>query len=95
MIGGLAGCIAGYFMAQWVTDLYKNYFEFPELPNRFYPLTYLLAISISLLFALGGSVFGARQAVKLRPAEAMRPKPPGGTTTCSASSSAPPEVAAP
>ncbi|MDH3719324.1 MAG: FtsX-like permease family protein, partial [Planctomycetota bacterium] len=76
LIGGLVGCIAGYFMAWWVTDLYTNYFEFPELTNRFYPLIYLLAISISLLFALAGSVFGARQAVRLQPAEAMRPKPP-------------------
>ncbi|NIP84086.1 MAG: FtsX-like permease family protein, partial [Planctomycetales bacterium] len=73
---GLLGCVTGYFMALWVTDLYTYYFEFPELTNRFYPGTYLLAISISLLFALGGSVFGARQAVRLQPAEAMRPKPP-------------------
>ncbi len=68
--------IAGYFMARWVTDLYTHYFEFPELTNRFQPLVYLLAMSISLLFALAGSIFGARKAVRLQPAEAMRPKPP-------------------
>ncbi|NIL97204.1 MAG: FtsX-like permease family protein [Planctomycetales bacterium] len=76
LLGGLAGVIAGYFMARWVTDLYTHYFEFPELTNRFQPLVYLLAMSISLLFALAGSIFGARKAVRLQPAEAMRPKPP-------------------
>ncbi|HUS40506.1 MAG TPA: ABC transporter permease [Pirellulales bacterium] len=76
LLGGVVGCITGYFMAQWVTKLYTNYFEFPELSNRFYPGVYLLAITISLLFALAGSLFGARRAIRLQPAEAMRPKPP-------------------
>jgi putative ABC transport system permease protein len=76
VVGGLIGCVAGYYMAEWITKMYTYYFEFPELTNRFYPGTYLLAMAISLVFALSGSVHGAREAVRLRPAEAMRPKPP-------------------
>ncbi len=76
LLGGLIGCVAGYFMAQWITQMYSYYFEFPELANRFYPGSYLLAILISLGFAAGGSLHGARAAVRLKPAEAMRAKPP-------------------
>ncbi len=76
LVGGLIGCVAGYFMAEWVTDMYTQYFEFPDLTNRFDPGAYLLGITISLLFAVAGSLHGARAAVRLKPAEAMRPKPP-------------------
>src|SRR5207244_1189383 len=50
--------------------------EFPELSNQFYPGTYLTGLGISLLCALIGSLHGARQALRLQPADAMRPKPP-------------------
>ena len=76
LIGGLIGCVAGYLMADWLTEMYKQYFEFPELNNEFYPGSYLIAILVSLMFAVGGSLHGASLAVKLKPAEAMRPKPP-------------------
>ena len=77
LVGGLLGCPAGYGLSYAVTDLYKEFFEFPELPARVYPGTYAIGVAISLLCALVGSVRGARAAVRLRPAEAMRPRAPG------------------
>ena len=77
LFGGLLGCPVGYALAYAVTDLYKTFFEFPELPARIYPGTYAIGVAISLICALIGSLRGARAAVRLQPAEAMRPKPPG------------------
>lgn len=76
LIGGLIGCFLGYRMAVFVTDLYKMFFEFPRLENEFYTPLYVNGLIISLCCALVGSAYGAYSALKLRPAEAMRPKPP-------------------
>jgi putative ABC transport system permease protein len=76
LIGGLVGCFFGYRMAEFVTDLYHQFFEFPNLENHFYVPLYITGLIISLLCALIGSAQGAYSALKLRPAEAMRPKPP-------------------
>ena len=76
ILGAAVGCAAGYGMSEFVTRLYRTFFEFPELANRFEPTIYLLGIAISLACSLGGAVHGARLALKLRPAEAMHVKPP-------------------
>jgi len=76
LLGGLIGCVAGYRMAEFVTDLYHQFFEFPDLHNEFYTELYVSGLAISLCCALIGSAQGAYSALKLRPAEAMRPKPP-------------------
>ena len=76
LIGGLIGCFLGYQMAEFVTGMYHQFFEFPNLRNYFYTELYLGGLAISLCCALVGSAQGAYAALKLRPAEAMRPKPP-------------------
>ena len=63
-------------MAEFVTELYHQFFEFPDLHNQFYTELYVTGLVISLLCALIGSAQGAYAALRLRPAEAMRPKPP-------------------
>jgi putative ABC transport system permease protein len=63
-------------MAVFVTNLYHKFFEFPNLHNEFYTRLYVTGLIISLCCALVGSAQGAYSALKLRPAEAMRPKPP-------------------
>jgi len=59
-----------------MTRMYRNFFEFPELENRFYPGLHAAAVGVSLLFAALGTLRGARAVLRLRPAEAMRPRPP-------------------
>jgi len=76
LVGGVLGCVAGYFMAGFVTSIYRRFYEFPELVNLLHPTNYLIGLGISLLCALIGSIQGARAALRLDPAEAMRPAPP-------------------
>jgi len=76
LTGGLLGCAWGYGMAEFITSLYRRFFEFPNLSNHFYPELYIEGLAISLACSLVGSVHGARIALRLQPAEAMRPRPP-------------------
>ena len=76
LVGGVVGCALGYGLADWVTGIYRQFYEFPELVNRFYPDRMLVGLGISLVCAALGALYGAWQVLKLRPAEAMRPKPP-------------------
>lgn len=76
VLGGALGLILGYWMAGFVTRLYRQFFEFPNLENQLYWGTYLGGLAVSLGCALGGSLYGARLALRLNPAEAMRPRPP-------------------
>jgi putative ABC transport system permease protein len=76
LAGGVLGCAGGYFLAGLMTAVYRIFYQFPELNNRFFPGTLATGIAISLVFAVVGSVRGARAVLRLEPAEAMRPKPP-------------------
>ncbi len=76
VIGGVLGCILGYVFAGMITDVYRQYFEFPRLENRPHVGAILLGAAISIIFAVGGTLRGVRSVVRLAPAEAMRPKPP-------------------
>jgi putative ABC transport system permease protein len=76
LAGGLAGCVLGYVLAESLTMVYRTVFEFPDLRNQFYPGLMAAAMSISLGCAVVGSLRGTRAVLRLKPAEAMRPKPP-------------------
>lgn len=75
-LGGLVGDAAGYFLGGQLTALYRQYYKFPVLENHAYPDLFVYGILISVSFALLGAVRGARAVLKLKPAEAMRSKPP-------------------
>ena len=75
-VGGVAGSVSGYLASAGMTQVYREYFEFPDLASGVYIGTHFIGISSSVICALLGSVQGARQAVRLQPAEAMRPAPP-------------------
>lgn len=74
--GGLAGNLLGYLSAWGLTTIYQMYFQIPELRSDFYPGTHLVGICVSVVFSLLGSLHSAREMLRLRPAEAMRPAPP-------------------
>jgi putative ABC transport system permease protein len=75
-LGGILGCIAGFYLAGWLTSVYAKFYEFPELINRFYAGVSLRGFLISIGCAVLGTFNGARSVLKLTPAAAMRPKPP-------------------
>ncbi len=75
-IGLLAGGIAGTWLGSNVVTMYHKFFQFPSL--TFHPD--LPAIGIAFLVSSAASLLGVigavRQAMRLPPAEAMRPEPP-------------------
>ncbi len=76
LLGGMVGLVLGYAMAELITSIYQQFFEFPNLENHIYPGTYASGLAVALACALVGSLQAARAALRLKPAEAMRPKPP-------------------
>jgi putative ABC transport system permease protein len=75
-LGTIIGGIGGRFLGGGLVNLYTEFFRFPELVF----LMDYSALGLALAVSLGASVLGVLtvvwQAVKLPPAEAMRPEPP-------------------
>lgn len=76
VVAGVLGGIGGYLDSMLITTMYGWYFQFPRLDNVVYPTTYATGIGLSLACSWFGSWYGARSALKLAPAQAMRPEPP-------------------
>ena len=75
-IATLVGGTAGMLLGRGVVQVYHRFFRFPELhfhPN--WPM-FGIAFGVSAGAAFLGVIGAVRQAVKLPPAEAMRPEPP-------------------
>ena len=76
VLGTLIGAIGGRLLGGGLVEMYTLFFRFPALV---FTMDYG-ALGLALLVSLGASVLGVltvvRQAVKLPPAEAMRPEPP-------------------
>jgi len=76
ILGTLIGGIAGRMLGGGLVNLYTEFFRFPSLE---FQMDYS-ALGLALVISLGASVLGVLtvvwQAVKLPPAEAMRPEPP-------------------
>ncbi len=76
VVGTVIGTIGGFWLGSNIVSIYHIFFRFPLLPFR--PDT--SAIAAALLASGGASFIGVlgavRQAVRLPPAEAMRPEPP-------------------
>jgi len=76
VLGTVIGGVAGRFMGGGLVNLYTIFFRFPTLEFR---MDYG-ALGLALCVSAGASMIGVLsvvwQAVKLPPAEAMRPEPP-------------------
>lgn len=75
-VGGLAGCAGGYWLASSMTDLYRQFYEFPNLTSHFFVGLHGIGLAMSVACAALGSLRGTRAVLLLDPATAMRPKPP-------------------
>lgn len=74
--GALVGTALGTWLGSSMAQLYAQFFHFPELVYRL-PLGLVAeALSVGALAATLGSLTAVWRAVKLPPAEAMRPEPP-------------------
>jgi putative ABC transport system permease protein len=74
--GAVAGVAAGRWLGLAMIDLYNEYFRFPELEYRLSLGVALGAVAGSALVGALGAQAAVRRAVRIPPAEAMRPEGP-------------------
>lgn len=76
-IGGtIVGTLFGFWMASGMTQLYHTYYRFPVLEFRVDRLAVAGVFLITTGAAVLGTWYSVRSAIRLPPAEAMRPEPP-------------------
>ncbi|MDT8428414.1 MAG: FtsX-like permease family protein [Pseudomonadales bacterium] len=74
--GALLGTAGGVALGEAYIDIYRQYFDLPELSYRLSPRLLMTAVILSLGGAITGALGAAHKAAALPPAEAMRPEPP-------------------
>ena len=75
-VGAVAGVAVGGWLGSRLAGLYNEFFGFPELDYRVSPAVAATSIVGSLTIAAIGAQAAVRRAVRIPPAEAMRPEPP-------------------
>jgi putative ABC transport system permease protein len=77
---GLAGAVIGVVTGAWLGSaligLYNQFFRFPVLLYQVSPAVVISAVVLTLVAAGSGAFSAVRRAVRLPPAEAMRPEAP-------------------
>lgn len=76
LLGLVVGSFAGVWLGTNIVVVYHRFFRFPHLGFRFDTPAISLAFLLSAGAAFLGVIGAVRQAIKLPPAEAMRPEPP-------------------
>ncbi|RPH56718.1 MAG: ABC transporter permease, partial [Acidobacteria bacterium] len=76
LTGAAVGVLGGAWLGSAMVQLYNQYFEFPMLRYGLEPVTAVAAAAISLVAGVLGATTGVVRAVRLPPAEAMRPEAP-------------------
>jgi putative ABC transport system permease protein len=75
-IGALAGVGVGAWLGSGMTRLYNEFFRFPVLEYHLSATVGIASLGVSLAVAALGAQSAVRRAVRVPPAEAMRPEPP-------------------
>ncbi len=76
LMGGVLGVLLGMQAESGLTAVYGTMFTMPYIAPHFYPGVMGIGLVIGIVFSLLGSLKGVRNAMRLEPAEAMRPPPP-------------------
>ena len=74
--GVVIGTVAGSWLGSGLVSLYNDYFRFPILLYRPVPFTIFAGAAVSVMAAVLGAFGAVRRAMRLPPAEAMRPESP-------------------
>jgi putative ABC transport system permease protein len=74
--GAAAGVAGGAWLGSAMITLYNQFFRFPVLDYQLSPDVAIQSVAISLIAAALGAQTSVRRAVRIPPAEAMRPEPP-------------------
>lgn len=75
-LGTLLGFALGAFMGKSMTAMCAAFYRFPNAGYRPDFATFVLGAALSFAIGIAGVAAGVRQAVRIPPAEAMRPEPP-------------------
>jgi putative ABC transport system permease protein len=75
-LGAVVGAFAGVWLGRGMVGMYTEYFRFPDLRYQLSGRLVLLAVGASAVGAVVGAMGAVRRAVRLAPAEAMRPEAP-------------------
>lgn len=75
-LGTALGVPVGSLLGRSFVALYREYFHFPQLAWQLPPGLLALAVGVSAAAAAAGALVAVRAAVRLAPAEAMRPPAP-------------------
>lgn len=75
-IGLILGVVSGIWLARGLSTVYVEYYRFPSLEYELRTEVVAIAVVVTLFAAVVGTLFALRRAVKMPPAEAMRPEPP-------------------
>ena len=75
-VAAVAGVGVGAWVGSELIGLYNEFFRFPTLAYHLSPALAAQAMASGLLIAVLGALSAVRRAVRVPPAEAMRPEPP-------------------
>lgn len=76
MLGLASGLAGGVWLGQGLSAVYTDFYHFPFLHYRLHTDVILLAALVSVIAGMTGTLFAVIKAVRLPPAEAMRPEVP-------------------
>jgi putative ABC transport system permease protein len=76
MVGGCVGVAAGAWLGSGMIRLYNEFFRFPNLDYHLSSGVAVASVLASLVSAAAGAQSAVRRAVRIAPAEAMRPEVP-------------------
>lgn len=75
-VGAALGVVVGAWLGRGMTELYTEFFRFPELDHHLSIAIVLKAFAVAAVAGATGTFGAVRRATQLPPAEAMRPEPP-------------------
>jgi putative ABC transport system permease protein len=76
LVGAAGGTALGVWAGKALGELYLQFYRFPYLEYTLRPAVLLVAVGLTSGAALAGVLMAVRKAVRLPPAEAMRPAQP-------------------
>ncbi|WP_432667340.1 FtsX-like permease family protein [Wukongibacter baidiensis] len=76
LIGSVFGILFGTILSGYIGNVYIQYYNIPMMKFKIYYNFIFSAILIASVFCIMAGVWGARNSIKILPAESMRPEPP-------------------
>jgi putative ABC transport system permease protein len=76
IIGGIVGTLLGTLLSGFMTNMYTEFFALPLLKIQIYPMNVVIAALLSSLFCSAAGLWGAKDILKISPAQSMRRETP-------------------